>query len=163
MDWLEANSWASWLALALALGAVEAATVDFVFIMLAGGAAAGSVTAAVGAPFPAQVLVAVIVAAALLGLVRPEMKKRLTAGSPQVAMGTAAYAGRTGEATAEITRTGGRVRIGGEDWSARLADDALPIASGGQVEVVRIEGATALVKPAQAPKDTLGPADRPDR
>ena len=31
-------SWVVWLGLAVALGAVEVATVDFVFVMLAGGA-----------------------------------------------------------------------------------------------------------------------------
>lgn len=158
MDWLESNSWAAWLAMALALGAVEAATVDFVFIMLAGGAAAGGAAAAFGAPFAVQVVTAVVVAAALLGLVRPEIKKHMLAGSPQVALGTASYVGRTGEVTSEVTRDGGRVRIGGEDWSARLVADALPIAVGGRVRIVSIDGATAVVAPASAPEDTIGPA-----
>lgn len=158
MDWLEANSWAAWLALALALGAVEAATVDFVFIMLAGGAAAGGAAAALGAPFAAQVVVAVAVAALLLGLVRPEIKKRMLAGSAQVALGTAAYVGRTAEVTSEVTPDGGRVRIGGEEWSARLVPDALPVAMGGRVRVVSIDGATAVVAPAARPEDTVGPA-----
>ncbi|QQS00601.1 MAG: NfeD family protein [Austwickia sp.] len=157
MDWLEANSWAAWLALALALGAVEAATVDFVFIMLAGGAAAGGVAAAVGAPFAAQVVTAVAVAALLLGLVRPEIKKRMLAGSAQVALGTAAYVGRHAEVTSEVTADRGRVRIGGEEWSARLASDALPVAIGGRVRVVSIDGATAVVAPAARPEDTVGP------
>lgn len=156
MDWLESNSWAAWLALALALGAVEAATVDFVFIMLAGGAAAGGAAAAFGAPFPIQVVVAVVVATALLGLVRPEIKRRMLAGSPQVAMGTASYVGRTAEVTSEVTATGGRVRIGGEEWSARLVADALPVPVGAEVQVVTIDGATAVVAPGTQ-QDELGP------
>ena len=39
-----------WLGLALILGAIEAATVDFVFLMLAGGALAAAVAAAARAP-----------------------------------------------------------------------------------------------------------------
>ena len=38
MDWLGVNQWLGWLGLAIALGAIEVATVDFVFVMLAGGA-----------------------------------------------------------------------------------------------------------------------------
>ena len=41
MDWLTENFWLAWLGIALVLAAVEAATVDFVFIMFAGGALAG--------------------------------------------------------------------------------------------------------------------------
>ena len=37
MDWLGDNPWLAWLGVALVLAAIEAATVDFVFIMLAGG------------------------------------------------------------------------------------------------------------------------------
>ena len=42
MDWLNDNAWLGWLGLAIALAAIEVATVDFVFVMLAGGALAGS-------------------------------------------------------------------------------------------------------------------------
>ena len=54
MDWLIDNWWLAWLGLAIVL-AIEAATVDFVFLMPAGGAAAGA-AAALGAPFPLQVV-----------------------------------------------------------------------------------------------------------
>ena len=69
MSWFSDNSWLSWLGLALVLGAVEAASVDFVFSMLAGGALAGAVAAALGAPFSVQVVASVVVAGALLGMV----------------------------------------------------------------------------------------------
>ena len=72
--------------------------------------------------------------------------------------GTASYVGRSAEATSEVTPQGGRVRIGGEEWSARLVPDALPVAPGGQLRVVSIDGATAVVAPATAPEDRVGPA-----
>ena len=50
MDWLTENFWLAWLGIALVLAAVEAATVDFVFIMFAGGALAGAVAAQMGLP-----------------------------------------------------------------------------------------------------------------
>ena len=35
MSWFSDHGWLAWVGLALVLGAVEAATVDFVFLMLA--------------------------------------------------------------------------------------------------------------------------------
>ena len=41
--------------------------------------------------------------------------------------------------------TGGRVKIGGEVWSARAFDSAQVLEPGSRVQVAEIEGATALV------------------
>ena len=46
----------------------------------------------------------------------------------------------------------GRVRIGGEEWSARSydeTDETLVIPVGRTVDVMQIEGATALVYPRE--------------
>ena len=40
---------------------------------------------------------------------------------------------------------GGRVKIGGEVWSARALDEHAVIEPGARVQVAEIEGATALV------------------
>jgi len=45
----------------------------------------------------------------------------------------------------------GRVRIGGEEWSARAYDPGLTIPTGTRVDVFAIEGATALVHPQEEP------------
>lgn len=135
--------WLAWVAVALALGAIEAATVDFVFLMLAGGALGGGVAAALGADFPVQVVVAVAAAGVLLGVVRPQAKKRFT-NPHRTAMGTASYAGRTGLVLEAVTESSGRVRIGGETWTARALGGEEP-EPGDEVQVLRIEGATAIV------------------
>ena len=59
--------------------------------------------------------------------------------------GTDALVGRRAIVTRTVDAHGGRVRIGGEEWSARsyLDDQVLP--EGKTVDVVQIEGATALV------------------
>jgi membrane protein implicated in regulation of membrane protease activity len=44
-----------------------------------------------------------------------------------------------------VDQSGGRVRIGGEEWSARAFMPDQVIEPGTRVEVVKIEGATALV------------------
>ena len=49
----------------------------------------------------------------------------------------------------EVTDRSGRVRIGGEDWSSRSYDETLVIPVGTKVDVMQIEGATALVYPRE--------------
>jgi len=60
MSWFSDNAWAAWLGLALILGAIEVISVDFVFVMLAGGALAGSAAAAFDLPVEVQVISAVV-------------------------------------------------------------------------------------------------------
>jgi membrane protein implicated in regulation of membrane protease activity len=43
----------------------------------------------------------------------------------------------------------GRVRIGGEEWSARSYDETLVIPPGATVDVLEISGSTALVHPRE--------------
>ena len=51
----------------------------------------------------------------------------------------------------------GLVKIGGETWTARSFYDEEPIAEGSRVEVVKIEGVTALVVAAPSPHDDPTP------
>jgi len=143
---LSDNGWLGWLGLALVLGAVEAASVDFVFSMLAGGALAGSLASALGAPFAVQVIAAVVVAAALLSLVRPLAKRYFSVPEGHGGIGAGAHVGRTAQVLETVTEHDGRVKLGGETWSARTRPGAAPYLPGQQVRVVAIEGATAIVR-----------------
>ena len=51
----------------------------------------------------------------------------------------------------EVSAQSGKVRIGGELWSARPYDETLVISAGTTVDVMQIEGATALVYPRELP------------
>jgi membrane protein implicated in regulation of membrane protease activity len=144
MDWVGDNPWLAWLGVALVLGAIEAATVDFVFVMLAAGALASAVAAAFGAPFALQIVVGVIVAVALLLVVRPWLKNRFNTGAGDT-IGAAGLVGRTAWVLQTVTATDGRVKLGGETWSARVAEGGTPLTPGQQVRVVSIHGATAIV------------------
>lgn len=144
MSWLEDNGWVWWLALALGLGAVEAATVDFIFLMLAGGAVAGAVASVFGVDLSFQIITALVVATALLGLVRPKIARRMLGGDPP-ALGAAAHVGASAVVLEVVTDRDGRVKFGGQTWSARAAEGGAPIAAGRTVEVVAIQGATAIV------------------
>ncbi len=145
MEWLADNLWLVWIGLAFVLIAIEAATVDFVFIMLGGGALVGGVAAALGAPIAVQVIVAVIVAILLIGVVRPIMKRQFTDTSSSKDIGSAALAGQAAQVLETVTATDGRVRLSGETWSARVPQDHPMIEAGEEVRVLTIDGATAVV------------------
>lgn len=157
MDWLNENAWAVWLGLALTLGAVEAATVDFVFLMLAGGALAGVVASLLGVGVAIQIVVAASVSVALLAGVRPLVKRHLIHRLPTTAFGTEAYAGREAVVLQPVTRESGLVEIDKEHWTARLDDDGLGAPEGTRVTVLRVEGASLIVRAGHPVQDARGP------
>lgn len=157
MDWLSDNGWAVWLGLALALGAVEAATADFVFLMLAGGAVAGLVAGVFTASVAIQIVAAAAAALALLLTVRPVLKRRMLDSLPGSGIGIETYAGRRAVVTATVDEAGGRVQFDGEVWSARTERPVIPLAQGTDVQIVRVDGATLIVEPAPDVQDTVSP------
>lgn len=155
-DWLQGNEWAAWLALALILGVVEAATVDLVFLMLAGGALAATVAALAGLGFAGQVLIGVVVAVALLGVVRPVAKRHLEGGEGQAAIGPARYIGKVGTALEAIDEKRGLLSLEGDTWTARIEPGDTPITANTQARITEVHGAT-LVVTAVAPVQDLPP------
>jgi membrane protein implicated in regulation of membrane protease activity len=139
------SGWLAWVGLALVLGAVEALSVDFVFVMLGGGALAGALASALHAPFAVQVVVAVVVAAALLLTVRPLVKRYFMVPEGHGGIGAIGQVGRHAQVLETVTEHDGRVKLGGETWSARTRPDTAPCLPGQQVRVDSIEGATAIV------------------
>lgn len=152
MSWLTETPWLAWLGIALVLGAIEIATVDFVFIMLAGGALAGAGAAALGGGLPIQVIAAVVTGGLLLFLVRPVVKRHFVEGEIDHGIGAASLVGREAKVLAEVTESDGRVRLAGDTWSARTAEGADPIPTGADVIVIALHGATAIVAPAPHPR-----------
>jgi membrane protein implicated in regulation of membrane protease activity len=138
--------WLPWLIAAGAFAAAEAASLTFVLLMFAGGALAGSVTAALGGPVLVQFLVAIGVTLALLGGVRPIAQRHLTAGPPAIT-GTDALVGQEAVVLDQVDARDGRIRLNGAEWSARSFDDAQVLPVGTVVRVLQISGATALVMP----------------
>jgi membrane protein implicated in regulation of membrane protease activity len=149
-DWLGDNAWIPWLGLALVFGIVETTTLDLVFLMLAGGAVAGGVASVAGAPFIVQALVAIATSAALLGVVRPVATRHLRT-PVHTRTGVAALVGRRASVIERVDAHGGRVKLAGDIWSARSYDGHTVIEVGASVDVVEIQGATALVYEAEGP------------
>lgn len=148
MNWLVESPWLAWLGIALILAAVEAATVDFVFVMLAGGALAGALVAALGGGIAAQVIIAVAVAGLLLAIVRPLVRRHFVEGEIDHGIGASSLVGREARALSAVTETEGRVKLGGETWSARTPSGGAECPPGSDVQVIALQGATAIVVPA---------------
>ena len=147
MEWLKDHLWETWLMLAILLGVAEMFSLDLILAMLAAGALAGMVADLAGLALPLQVLVAAASSVAMLGLVRPSMAKRLHHG-PELQLGHGKLVGTQGIVVEQITGTQvGRVRLGGEEWTASPYDEHLTITAGETVEVLEIRGATAYVHP----------------
>jgi membrane protein implicated in regulation of membrane protease activity len=133
-----------WLIAAAALGVAEMLTTTLALGLMAIGALAAAVTEAAGGNVLFQL--AVFVAASLAGivLIRPIALRRLRSRST-LRTGTAALVGQTGYVLADVTPHAGRIKIGGEEWSARPYDEMSVIPVGSTVDVLQIKGATALV------------------
>jgi len=142
------ESWIIWLILAAVLGVAEIMTTTLAFGLLAVAAAAAAIIGGVGLGLPFQILAFVVTAGAGLGVVRP-LAMRHIRQPPVLKTGTSALVGRSAIVTAQVTPLDGRVRIGGEVWSARSYDESSVIPEGSKVDVLAIEGATALVHPRE--------------
>lgn len=149
LDWIGENEWSLWGGFAIIMGIIETTTLDLIFLMLAGGAAAGAFAAIIGAPVLLQALAAIGVSAALLGVVRPIAKRHMH--QPVTSRtGVAALIGRRAVVTERVDGANGRVKLAGEIWTARSYDGSV-IDVGAPVDVVEIQGATALVFSADGP------------
>jgi membrane protein implicated in regulation of membrane protease activity len=147
MDWIRDHLWETWLALSIGLGVAEMFSLDLILAMLAAGAVIGMVTALLGLPIFVQVLAALGASIAMLAFVRPAFVKRLH-GGPELSLGHGKLVGTRGMVTEEITGLApGRIKAGGEIWTALPYDEHLRIAPGETVEILQIKGATAYVHP----------------
>jgi len=142
--------WVVWLVIALALGIAEVLTLTLDFALVAVAGLVAALVAALGLGVGFQFAAFALTALGLLLFVRP-LARRHMRKPPVMRSGAAALTGREARVTVDVTPTGGRVMIGGEEWTARPYDPSLVIAAGTTVEVLAIDGATALVHPREEP------------
>ncbi|MGY0487395.1 NfeD family protein [Streptomyces sp. WG-D5] len=139
------DAWVWWLIGAAALGIPLVITAMPELGMLAVGAVAGAVTAGMGGGVVLQVIVFAAVSCALIAVVRP-VANRHRAQKPELATGVDALKGKQAVVVERVDgQEGGRIKLGGEIWSARSLDADATFEPGRQVDVVEIEGATAIV------------------
>ncbi len=138
-------SWLIWALLAVALAVGELLTPGLFFLgPVALAAAAAALAALLGAGTAGSLIVFIGGSLAALGVLRPIARRhiRLPALSRT---GTDALVGRKAVVTRQVDVHGGRVRIRGEEWSARAYIDDQVLVEGQTVDIIQIEGATALV------------------
>jgi membrane protein implicated in regulation of membrane protease activity len=138
-------AWVIWAIVSVLLAVGEIFTPGLFFLgPIALASLAATVTAAVGGPFWLQIVVFGVGSFAAVGLLRPIARRHLTMPHA-IRTGAAALEGAKAIVLQRVDGRGGRVKIGGEEWSARsyIPDEAFDV--GTEVEVVQIQGATALV------------------
>jgi membrane protein implicated in regulation of membrane protease activity len=138
-------AWVVWAIVSVLLAIGEIFTPGLFFLgPIAVAAVAATVTAAVGGPVWLQVAVFGAGSFASVGLLRPIARKHLSMPHA-IRTGAAALEGARAIVLQRVDSRGGRVKIGGEEWSARsyVPDEAYDV--GAEVEVAQIQGATALV------------------
>ncbi|UVO11048.1 NfeD family protein [Mycobacterium sp. SVM_VP21] len=134
-----------WLVFALGLAGAEALTGDMFLLMLSGGAlSAAAASALTDWPLWTDGAVFLVVSVLLLVLVRPALRRRLWSGVG-TETGVAALAGKTALVLDRVEQHGGRVKLGGEVWTARALAEGDVFEPGEQVTVMHIDGATAVV------------------
>jgi len=139
------NAWVLWAVLAVALAIGEIFTPGLFFLgpvalaaVVAGAVALGGLGVAV------QLIVFIVGTVASLAVLRPIARAHIKI-PPLLRTGTAALVGAKATVLQRVDADGGRVRLGGEEWSARAYLDDQVLEPGTRVEVAKIEGATALV------------------
>jgi membrane protein implicated in regulation of membrane protease activity len=139
------SAWLAWAIAAVLLAVGEVFTPGLFFLgPVALAAVAAGIAAVAGAAVWLQAIVFLLGSFASLGLLRPVARAHLTMPRA-IRTGAAALEGAKAVVLQRVDAEGGRVRIGGEEWTARpyVPDDVFD--EGTQVEVAQIEGATALV------------------
>jgi membrane protein implicated in regulation of membrane protease activity len=121
--------WLIWLIAAGALVVAETLSLGLVLIMFAGGALVAGGAAALG----------------LLMVVRPIARRHLENTAEISRTGIEALVGRTATVLRTVDAKQGRVKIGGDEWSAQSYDATQVLEVGRTVRVMEINGVTAVV------------------
>jgi membrane protein implicated in regulation of membrane protease activity len=140
--------WLIWLVAAVVLGVAEIFTLTAALGVLGLAALVPAGLAALGLPLPIQLVA--FAAASVVGvvLVRPIALEHMH--RPQLErFGVDALVGKRAFVVQEVSDRDGRVRIDGEDWTARSFDEDTVIPEGAAVNVMRISGTTAYVYPME--------------
>ena len=138
------EEWVLWMLAAGLFAVGEIFTMGFFLAPIAIAAVVAATAALLGAGLALQLVVFILVSAASLAILRPVARRHLRTPA-QIRTGTAALVGRQATVLERVDGEGGSVKLAGEVWSARSFDEDREFEPGRRVEVLKIEGATALV------------------
>ena len=138
------DDWVIWVIAAGALAVGEIFTLGFFLGPLAAAALIAAGVALVGGGVAIQLAIFILVAAASVAVLRPIAKRHMHTPA-QLRTGVAALVGSRAVVLERVDSNGGSVKIGGEIWTARAYDEDEVMEPGTRVDVLKIDGATALV------------------
>ena len=152
MEFLTTYAWIFWIVLILVFAIIEISTLEFTFLMLAGGSLGGLVSGLFGLPWWGQFIVALVLSLLLLFAVRPPLLRALGRGGDPARSNVDALLGMAGVVTNDFSGNASHVKLSnGDVWTARLSNQTGDriLVEGEKVTVTAIEGATAVVVPVE--------------
>ncbi|HEX7105953.1 MAG TPA: NfeD family protein [Acidothermaceae bacterium] len=138
------SAWVVWAIVAAICAGAEAVTLTLILGFVAVAAVAALLVAVLGGPVAVQLIAFIVGSAALVGLARPIAKAHLRTPA-QLRSGVDALVGQSALVLETVSAHDGRVKIGGEVWTARAYIEDQVLQVGASVDVVKIQGATAFV------------------
>ena len=136
--------WVLWLIAAAVLAGGEVLTLGFFLGPVAVAAVLAAIVAGVGGGGEVQVATFIVASVASLAVLRPVARRHLRTPA-QIRTGTAALVGERALVLERVDADDGRIKLAGEVWTARPFDEDQAYEPGARVEVLKIDGATALV------------------
>nr|WP_232959019.1 NfeD family protein [Corynebacterium marambiense] len=129
---------------AILLAALELLAGDFTLLLLGGAALAAAGVGVFDVPVWMEIAAFALSSIGLLVFVRPVLRRRTrSAGvldtSPQALIGTSATV------LEDVDGHSGQIRLGGDIWSARSLDPTHRFTPGDRVNIIKIDGAIAVV------------------
>jgi membrane protein implicated in regulation of membrane protease activity len=138
------SAWVIWMVAAGLLAIGEIMSLSFFMGPIAVAAVLAGAAALAGAGTALQLIVFIVASIASLVVLRPIARRHLQTPA-RIRTGTAALIGAPAVVLERVDRDGGTVKLSGEVWSARPYDEDAVLEPGARVEVMQIDGATALV------------------
>jgi membrane protein implicated in regulation of membrane protease activity len=138
------DAWVIWMIAAGALAIGEILTLGFFLGPVAVAALLAGAVALTGGGTAVQLVVFIVATIASLAVLRPIARRHMRMPA-QLRTGTAALVGQHAVVLERVDATGGQVKLGGEVWTARSYDEDDVLEPGARVQVLKIDGATALV------------------
>jgi len=138
------EDWVLWMIAAGVLAVGEIVSLSFFLGPIAVAAVAAAVVALAGGGVAIQIVVFILASAASLLVLRPVARRHLRTPG-HLRTGTAALVGERAVVLERVDRDGGQIKLAGEIWTARAFDEDEVLEPGARVQVMQIQGATALV------------------
>lgn len=150
IDYISQNLWLIWTVVTFVCMILELSSGDFYVTCFAIGALVSIVTALVGLPFWAQVVVWAVCSILSIRLIRPHLVHLISRGADHRRSNADALTGQIGEVTQCIVKGDyGRVKLDGDDWKAEAPTATADIQLGTKVRVVGRESIILQVEPIQ--------------